>query len=84
MSKDVLNIISEAMKSLGLAYGFGEYSADPVVYPYFVGEYTETEMFDESGMTESTFLKKMFDFKGNLWYYFKRVGPHSTTTQRRF
>ena len=37
MSKDALNIISESMKALGLAYGFGEYSADPVVYPYFVG-----------------------------------------------
>jgi len=35
-------------------------------------------------MTESTFLKKMFDINVNLWYYFKRVGPHSTTTQRRF
>ena len=44
------------MKSLGLAYGFGEYSGNPVVYPYFVGEYTETEMFNESGLQESTFL----------------------------
>ena len=35
-------------------------------------------------MTENTFLKKRFDIKGILWYYFKRVGPHSTTTQRRF
>jgi hypothetical protein len=26
----------------------------------------------------------MFDINRILWYYFKRVGPHSTTTQRRF
>jgi len=35
-------------------------------------------------LTENYFLKKMFDINGILWYYFKRVGPHSTTTQRRF
>ena len=82
MSKDVLNIISEAMKSLGLAYGFGEYSADPVVYPYFVGEYTETEMFDESGMSEATFLLTGFsrdswlaleDAKERIERHFNRV-----------
>jgi len=39
---------------------------------------------DNKYMTENTFLKKMFDINSNLWYYFKRVGPHSTTTQRRF
>lgn len=56
MSKQVLKIISDTMKALGIAYGFGEYSGNPVVYPYFVGEYTETEMFNESGLQESTFL----------------------------
>lgn len=56
MSKQVLKIISDTMTALGLEYGFGEYSGNPVVYPYFVGEYTETEMFDESGLQEGTFL----------------------------
>ena len=56
MSKQVLKIISNAMIDLGLEYGFGEYSADPVVYPYFVGEYTETESITEDGLQETSFL----------------------------
>ena len=56
MSKQVLKIISDTMNALGIEYGFGEYSGNPVKYPYFVGEYTETEMFDESGLQESTVL----------------------------
>lgn len=56
MSKQVLKIISNAMIGLGLEYGFGEYSADPVVYPYFVGEYTETESTTEDGLQETSFL----------------------------
>ena len=56
MTKETLKIIKDAMKELGLAYGFGEYSNKPVVYPYFVGEYTETESVTEDGLQESTFL----------------------------
>lgn len=56
MSKQVLKIISDTMNALGIEYGFGEYSGNPVKYPYFVGEYTETEMFNESGLQESNFL----------------------------
>ena len=85
MSKDVLKIISEAMKSLGLAYGFVEYSGNEegvIVYPYFTGEYTEAEMFDESGMTEATFLLTGFsrdswdaleDAKERIERHFNRV-----------
>lgn len=60
MSKQLLKIVSEAMTALGLEYGFGVYSADPVVYPYFVGEYTETEPMNEDGMQETTFLLNGF------------------------
>ncbi len=56
MSKQALKIISDTMNTLGIEYGFGEYSGDPVRYPYFVGEYTELEMFDESGLKETNFL----------------------------
>lgn len=59
MSKQVLKIISDTMTALGLEYGFGEYSGNvdgKIVYPYFVGEYTETETSNESGLQESTFL----------------------------
>lgn len=52
----VLRVISDAMKSLGLAYGFGGYGAEKIVYPYFVGEYSEFESDTESGLQESTFM----------------------------
>lgn len=47
-------------------------------------DYKHLFYIDNKYLTESYFLKKMFDIKNNLWYYFKRVGPHSTTTQKRF
>ena len=59
MSKEVLNIIDSAMKSLGLEYGFGEYggnSKGEIVYPYWVGSYTETEPYTEDGLQESTVM----------------------------
>lgn len=56
MSKAVLSIVAEAMAALGIEYGFGEYSGNPIVYPYYVGEYAETEPLDEDGLQESTFM----------------------------
>lgn len=59
MSKEVLNIIDKAMKSLNLEYGFGEYGGDSegkIVYPYWVGSYTETEPYTEDGLQETTFM----------------------------
>lgn len=65
MSKQVLKIVSDAMNELGLEYGFGEYSGDPVVYPYFVGEYTETEPTTEDGLQETTF--PLTGFSRDVW-----------------
>lgn len=82
MTKAALKIISDAMESLGIEYGFGEYSGDPVVYPYFVGEYTETEPFTEDGLQETTFLLTGFsrgswleleNTKEQIETYFNRV-----------
>lgn len=59
MSKEVLQIIGKAMKTLGLQYGFGEYGGNAegqIVYPYFVGEYMETESTTEDGLQETTFI----------------------------
>ena len=61
MSKQVLKLIADAMKSLGIAYGFEEYSGNPVVYPYFVGEYAEPEPTTEDGLQETTFLINGFN-----------------------
>jgi len=83
MSKQSLKIISDAMTALGIEYGFGEYSGNPVVYPYFVGEYTETEPFTEDGLQESTFLLTGFsrgswlmleEAKEKIENYFNKVG----------
>lgn len=60
MSMQVLNLVSNAMASLGIEYGFAEYKKNPVVYPYFVGEYQETESTTEDGLQETTFMLNGF------------------------
>lgn len=56
MSIAALKVISDGMEALNLEYGFGVYSGNPIVYPYFVGEYTETEPITEDGLQETSFL----------------------------
>ena len=65
MSKAVLKLVSDAMNSLDLEYDFGTYKKNPVVYPYFVGEYQETESTTEDGLQETTFL--MTGFSRDSW-----------------
>ena len=65
MSKAVLKLVSDAMNSLGLEYDFGTYKKNPVVYPYFVGEYQETESTTEDGLQETTFL--LTGFSRDSW-----------------
>jgi hypothetical protein len=65
MSKEVRKIIDKAMTSLGLEYSFMEYAGNPVVYPYCVGEVTETEGVTEDGLQESTFL--LTGFSRGTW-----------------
>lgn len=65
MSKEVLKLVSDAMEALGIEYAFGVYEGNPVVYPYFVGEYTETESTTEDGLQESTFM--LTGFSRDTW-----------------
>lgn len=68
MSIEVLNIIDNAMQSLKLEYGFGEYggnSEGEIVYPYWVGSYSETEPFTEDGLQETTFM--LTGFTRSTW-----------------
>lgn len=89
MMKETLKIISDAMDSLGLEYDFGTYKKKPVVYPYFVGEYNETEPFTEDGLQESTFLLNGFsrgpwldleNAKEKIQGYFDKVGGKTVIT----
>lgn len=60
MSIAALKMVSDGMDALGLEYGFGTYEGNPIVYPYFVGEYQETESLTEDGLQESTFMLNGF------------------------
>ena len=82
MTKNVLKIINEAMEAMGIEYALGVYEADPVVYPYFVGEYQEAEPISESGLQESTFMLNGFsrdtwltleEAKGKIEKYFNKI-----------
>ena len=92
MSKQMLKVVSDGMKDMGIEYGFGTYAKDPVVYPYFVGEYTETESSREDGFQESTFLLTGFhrgtwleleDAKEKIENYFNRVSGKTVITDNR-
>ena len=91
MSKQILKIVNSAMIDLGLEYGFGEYSGDPVVYPYFVGEYTETESTTEDGLQETSFLITGFsreswqaleDAKERIENFFNQVSGRTVITDK--
>lgn len=59
MTDAALKIINDELTGAGLHYEFGVWNSD-VVYPYFVGEYTETESMNEDGLQESTFILNGF------------------------
>lgn len=89
MSKAVLKLVSDAMDSLGIEYGFVTYEGNPIVYPYFVGEYTETESTTEDGLQETTFMLTGFsrdtwltleDARERIENYFNRVSGKTVIT----
>lgn len=89
MSIATLKVISDGMEALNLAYGFGVYSGNPVVYPYFVGEYTETEPTTEDGLQETSFLLTGFSreswlaleqAKEKIENYFNKVSGKTVIT----
>lgn len=55
MTKQGLKYISDKLTGAGIPYAFMVWSRE-VTYPYFVGEYTETEPLYEYGERESTFM----------------------------
>lgn len=88
MTNESLKIISDAMESMGLHYEFMEYHSKPA-YPYFVGEYQETEPMNEDGMQESEFILTGFTRKSwleletaktKIKTYFPQVGGRTVIT----
>lgn len=52
----MLEVLNKEFESLGLNYEFQRMTKTPIVYPYWVGDYTEPESISEDGMEEPTFL----------------------------
>lgn len=50
-----LEFISTRLKAADIPYCFEEWTKQ-IQYPYFVGEYTESEPMNEDGESESTFI----------------------------
>lgn len=89
MTTEALEIISNAMESLGIEYSFGMYNKNPIVYPYFVGEYTEPPGLTEDGSQEATFMLNGFsretwlaleEAKQKIEGYFSRVYGNTAIT----
>lgn len=59
MTKEALKFMSDAMSEMGLTYEFMEFTTKPT-YPYFVGEYQESETASEDGLQETTFILNGF------------------------
>lgn len=55
MTLNGLNFISQKLEEIGIPYCFEEWTKK-ITYPYFVGEYTESEPLNEDGESESTFI----------------------------
>lgn len=67
MTENVLTAVSKAMADIGINYGFLTYRKTPIVYPYFVGEYSETDGFTEDGLQECTFMLTGFSRGAEAW-----------------
>lgn len=52
---DVLSIIADTMRTLGFGYAYMEWQGD-APDPYWVGEYVESAVADESGLQEADFI----------------------------
>ena len=67
-----LKFIKESMEELGLNYEFMEWKNEPV-YPYFTGEYQETEPYTEDGLCESTFILNGFSRSEQGFYELEKA-----------
>lgn len=64
MTDESLAFIDRALSGAGINYEFGEYTSE-LQYPYFVGEYAETDVENEDGMQETSFI--LSGFSRDTW-----------------
>lgn len=55
MTAETLGYIKGLLTDSGLSYAFARWNGD-LVFPYWIGEYSETDSIDEDGMVESDFI----------------------------
>lgn len=87
----VLKVIADEMDALGINYDFEEWKGEPI-YPYFTGEYQETESLDEDGEQEVQFILNGFarginahadleEAKNKIKNHFPSIGGRLATTE---
>lgn len=55
MTVGTLSYIDSLLSEADIAYSFSRWNGEPE-FPYWIGEYSETDSMDEDGMTESEFI----------------------------
>ncbi|MGN0907627.1 MAG: hypothetical protein ACI4NM_10800 [Bullifex sp.] len=55
MTKETLSYISSLLLGAGINYSFARWNGD-VFFPYWVGEYSETDSLYEDGVSETDFI----------------------------
>lgn len=64
MTKTVLKFINDRLTDNSINYEFGEWTS-PIIYPYFVGEYSDLGSDTEDGLCESDFT--LNGFTRGMW-----------------
>lgn len=64
--ENVLNVINEEMKKLGIDYYYLTNTSESVTYPYVTGEYYESGYTFEDGSTEANLLLEAWTRGSNL------------------
>lgn len=66
-----LKFIKDSLIEAGINYEFGEYTASPIQYPYFVGEYEEIEPNSEDGLQVIAFI--ITGFHRGSWFELEKA-----------
>lgn len=68
----MLSTMKNELLNLGINYQFGEWEGD-IVYPYFVGEYIESESFTEDNFEDIEFILTGFARGQNAYLQLENI-----------